>query len=52
MENRPWLRTRRARGAALISICDGVDPVAEAGLLDSRSAKGHAASLSSRCKHY
>ncbi|MGN8001544.1 DJ-1/PfpI family protein [Sphingomonas sp. 22176] len=47
-----WLRTQHARGAALMSICDGVELLAEAGLLDGRSATGHWASLSSRRKHY
>ncbi len=47
-----WLRKQHSRGAALISICDGVELVAEAGLLDGRNATGHWASLSSRRKQY
>ncbi len=43
-----WLRTQRARGAALISICDGVEVLAETGALDGRKATGHWASLDER----
>lgn len=51
-EELAWLRTQHAHGAALVSICDGVELLAEAGLLDGRSATGHWASLSSRRNHY
>lgn len=51
-EERAWLRTQHARGAALVSICDGVELLAEIGALDGRRATGHWASLRDRQKHY
>lgn len=47
-----WLRAQRAHGAALVSICDGVEVLAEMGALDGRRATGHWASLPSRRKHF
>lgn len=47
-----WLRAQHARGAALVSICDGVELLAEAGVLDGRRATGHWASSKDRRKHY
>ncbi|WP_369939617.1 DJ-1/PfpI family protein [Xanthomonas medicagonis] len=52
VEETDWLRTQRARGAALVSICDGVELLAEIGALDDRRATGHWASLRDRRKHY
>jgi transcriptional regulator GlxA family with amidase domain len=50
-EELAWLRTQRAHGAALVSICDGVKLLAEIGALDGRRATGHWASLPAR-KHF
>lgn len=47
-----WLRKQRAHGAAMISICDGVELLAETGALDGRHATGHWASLPDRRKDY
>lgn len=47
-----WLRVQRDRGAALVSICDGVELLAEAGVLDGRRATGHWASLAERRKRF
>lgn len=47
-----WLRAQHSRGAALVSICDGVELLAEAGVLDGRRATGHWASLKDRRTHY
>jgi len=47
-----WLRTQRAQGAALVSICDGVELLAEIGALDGRRATGHWASRPDRLKHF
>jgi putative intracellular protease/amidase len=47
-----WLRAQRARGAAMVSICDGVELLAEAGALDGRRATGHWASLPGRRKDF
>jgi len=47
-----WLRAQHGRGAALISICDGVEVLAEAGVLEGRRSTGHWASLKERQKHY
>ncbi|MFC7537177.1 DJ-1/PfpI family protein [Sphingomonas sp. GCM10030256] len=51
-EESAWLRTQHARGAALVSTCDGVELLAEIGALDGRRATGHWASLRDRQKHY
>lgn len=51
-EELAWLRGQRAHGAALVSICDGVELLAEAGALDGRRAAGHWASLPGRKKTY
>ncbi|QNH13473.1 DJ-1/PfpI family protein [Xanthomonas sp. SI] len=51
-EETTWLRAQRAHGAALVSICDGVELLAEIGALDGRRATGHWASLQDRRKHY
>ncbi len=47
-----WLRSQRAHGAALVSICDGVTLVAETGALDGRKATGHWASRPARLKDF
>ncbi len=36
-----WLRAQSARGATIMSICDGAKVLAHAGLLDGRSATAH-----------
>ena len=51
-EELSWLRSQRAHGAAMISICDGVELLAEIGALDGRHATGHWASLADRRKNY
>lgn len=51
-EESAWLRAQHTRGAALVSICDGVELLAEIGALDGRHATGHWASLRDRRKHY
>lgn len=51
-EELAWLRSQRAHGAAMISICDGVELLAEIGALDGRQATGHWASLAERRKSY
>lgn len=47
-----WLREQQTRGAAMVSICDGVELLAETGVLDGRHATGHWASLPGRRKDY
>jgi putative intracellular protease/amidase len=47
-----WLGAQHSQGATLVSICDGVELLAEAGVLDGRRATGHWASLKNRRKHY
>jgi transcriptional regulator GlxA family with amidase domain len=37
----PWLKRRHERGAAIASVCSGVDLVAATGLLDGRRATTH-----------
>lgn len=51
-EELAWLREQRTHGAAMISICDGVELLAETGALDGRHATGHWASLPDRRKDY
>ncbi|MDQ3283683.1 MAG: DJ-1/PfpI family protein [Acidobacteriota bacterium] len=36
-----WVRTQSQRGATIVGVCDGVVTVANAGLLDGRTATGH-----------
>jgi transcriptional regulator GlxA family with amidase domain len=36
-----WLQAQRARGATIMSICDGAKVLAHAGLLKGRSATAH-----------
>src|SRR5262249_3941681 len=36
-----WLRSQARRGATIVGVCDGVQVVAAAGLLEHRSATGH-----------
>jgi transcriptional regulator GlxA family with amidase domain len=40
-EELTWLRAQRARWAALVSICSGINLLAEASVLDGRHATGH-----------
>lgn len=47
-----WLRTQARRGARIVSICDGAEVLASAGLLDGRQATAHWASRKSRLKHW
>lgn len=47
-----WLRDQAARGATIVSICDGAQTVARAGLFDGRRATGHWASLAALEKAY
>ena len=47
-----WLREQRTHGAAMVSICDGVEVLAETGALDGRHATGHWASLPGRRKDF
>ncbi|MGZ3180861.1 MAG: DJ-1/PfpI family protein [Telluria sp.] len=47
-----WLRAQAAKGATLVSICDGAMVLAEAGLLKGRQATGHWASYGERSSHY
>ena len=47
-----WLRAQSARGAIVVSICDGALPVAEAGLLKGHRATGHWATQSLRESRY
>jgi len=51
-EELAWLRKQRAHGAAIISICDGVELLAEMGLLNGHRATGHWASLAERRTKY
>ncbi len=51
-EELTWLRTQRARGAALVSICDGVELLAEIAAVNGRQATGHWASLRDRKKRF
>jgi putative intracellular protease/amidase len=43
-----WLRAQSAKGATVVSICDGALVVANAGLFDGRRATGHWATRSRR----
>lgn len=47
-----WLKAQAAKGATLISICDGVEVLADAGLLHDKTATGHWASYTERTTKY
>ncbi|HMI19099.1 MAG TPA: DJ-1/PfpI family protein, partial [Sphingomonas sp.] len=47
-----WLRTQAAKGATIISVCDGARVLANAGLLDGRRAVTHWASFQGMAKSY
>jgi transcriptional regulator GlxA family with amidase domain len=47
-----WLRTQAKRGARIVSICDGAEVLASAGLLDGRQATAHWASRKDRLKRW
>jgi len=47
-----WLKAQAAKGATLISICDGVEVLADAGLLHDKTATGHWASYAKRTTKY
>jgi putative intracellular protease/amidase len=47
-----WIRTQAAKGATVVSICDGALVVAEAGLFKGRRATGHWATQSRREHDY
>jgi putative intracellular protease/amidase len=49
---REWLRAQAAKGAMLVSICDGSIVVAGTGLLDGRRATGHFASADKRRQQF
>ncbi|HEV7734720.1 MAG TPA: DJ-1/PfpI family protein [Candidatus Binatia bacterium] len=49
---RRWLRTQAARGATIVSICDGALVVAGTGLLDGRRATGHFYSATQRQRDF
>jgi putative intracellular protease/amidase len=47
-----WLRGQAARGATIISVCEGARVLAHAGLLDGKRATSHWASLGEMTKAY
>lgn len=47
-----WIAAQAAKGATVVSICDGALVVANAGLFKGRHATGHWASASYRKTHY
>lgn len=47
-----WLRAQSAKGATVVSICDGALVVARAGLFDGHRATGHWATLAQRRKDF
>jgi transcriptional regulator GlxA family with amidase domain len=47
-----WLRAQAAKGAIIISVCEGSRVLAQAGLLDGKRAVTHWASLDSMAKDY
>jgi len=49
---RTWLRAQAAKGATVISVCEGARVLAGAGLLDGKRAVTHWASLDSMAKSY
>ena len=48
----PWVAAQAAKGATIVSICDGVLVVAGSGLLKGRRATGHWGSQSYRQQHF
>jgi transcriptional regulator GlxA family with amidase domain len=47
-----WLRTQAAKGAVIVSVCEGARVLALAGLLEGKQAVTHWASLDSMSKAY
>jgi transcriptional regulator GlxA family with amidase domain len=47
-----WLRAQAAKGATIISVCEGARVLANAGLLEGKRAVTHWASLQSMAKSY
>lgn len=47
-----WIRTQYAKGATIVSICDGALVVADAGLLKGQRATAHWATEGHRREHY
>jgi len=47
-----WIRAQHAKGATIVSICDGALVVANTGLLDGHRATAHWATESHRREHY
>lgn len=47
-----WLRAQYAKGATIVSICEGARVVARTGLLDGHAAASHWSSLKSLAKAY
>jgi len=47
-----WLRSQAAKGAVIMSICEGSRVLANAGLLDGRHAASHWSSIPSLAKSY
>lgn len=47
-----WLSEQAAKGALMVSICEGASTLAEAGLLDGRRATGHFYEHDARVKRY
>lgn len=48
----PWVAAQAAKGATIVSICDGVLVVAGSGLLKGRKATGHWGSHAYRAQHF
>lgn len=47
-----WIKAQAAKGATIVSICEGARVVAAAGLLDGKQATTHWAALADLEKHY
>lgn len=47
-----WLREQAAKGALMVSICEGSQTLAATGLLDGRRATGHFYEEGTRLKHF
>ncbi|MFN3933381.1 DJ-1/PfpI family protein [Parvibaculum sp.] len=47
-----WLRDQAAKGALMVSICEGSSTLAETGLLDGRHATGHFYEHENRVRRY
>jgi putative intracellular protease/amidase len=47
-----WITAQAAKGATIVSICDGALVVANTGLMDGRLATAHWATQGMRAKHY